>query len=96
MTCFISLDRVDCAVLSDSLSSSIVFMLLLCSISFVTFVDPVSSEGSSIVRSMFFLVVSAKSVRWTGDANAVAYETLMRRFLVVMGRSQSPLLLRWD
>jgi hypothetical protein len=80
MIFFIFLDRVDCAVLSDSLLSSIVLMLLSGYISSVTFVDPMSSEGSSILRSVFSVVVSAKSVRWTGYATAVAYETLMRRF----------------
>jgi hypothetical protein len=79
MTCFVSPERVDCAVLSDSLSSSIVLMLLSSSISLATFVDPVSIEGSSIVRSKFSFVASEKSGQWT-DATAAAYATLIRSF----------------
>jgi hypothetical protein len=74
MTCFISPESVDCAVLSDSLSSSIVLMLLLSSISLVAFVDTVSSEGSSIVISMFSVAVSEKSGLWTGGDTEAVYD----------------------
>jgi hypothetical protein len=91
ITCFISPERLEWAVLIVALSISIDFMLFSSSRSLDAFVNPVSTEGSSEVRSMFSLSASEVSEGGTGVVTIAAYDKFTNIKMLVMWTVRLPI-----